>query len=175
MEEELRWIKGIKAGDMDSFHALYQKHHRKLFSLCYRFTQNQADAEEQLQEIFMKILDKIDSFREESSFSTWVYRLSVNHLLNFRRGNGSSDDEPLNHEVPVQRDPSLRIMLAKAVAALPDGFRKVFILHDQEGFKHDEIAGILDCSPATSRSQLCRARMALREQLASAIGLEVSA
>lgn len=169
MEDEVVWIRKIKKGDTRFFRKLYDKHHRKLHSLCFRFTRNPEDAEEQLQEVFMKVLSKIDQFREESSFGTWVYRLTVNHLINFEKGNRKHRGQESLVEDTVfgreTRQSDLALALDRAVAALPDGFRHVFILHDREGFRHEEIGRILGVSPATSRSQLCRARMALRDQL----------
>ncbi len=167
MEEEFLWIQRIRQGETDYFHRLYQKHHQRLFSLCWRFVRSAQDAEEQLQEIFLKILQKLDRFEARSSFSTWAYRLATNHMINFinrgRRDETSLEDAP--ETSACETDHELAMALRKAVAQLPDGFRKVFILHDQEGFRHEEIADILGCSAATSRSQLCRARLALRDKL----------
>ena len=166
MEEETRWITNIKRGQTQYFEPLYQKHYRKLFNLSYRFTGNQSDAEEQLQEIFMRLLAKIKSFRGEANFGTWAHRLAVNHLINFVKRK-QHREEPLDPEFHTGKEETfigtdISLALEKAVQKLPDGFRNVFILHDQEGFKHDEIGRILGCSAATSRSQLCRARMQLR-------------
>ena len=170
MEEELVWIKKIKSGETRYFRNLYDKHSGKLFSLCYRFTNNQADAEEQLQEIFMRLLAKIDQFRGDASFKTWAHRLAVNHLINFTNKKKMDYETPEldTKAAPVGR-PELLMALEQAVSALPDGFRNVFILHDREGFAHEEIAKMLGCSPATSRSQLCRARLALRNLLKPAM------
>ncbi len=176
MEEEVFWIRRIKRGETHYFQNLYQKHHRKLFSLCYRFTRNLADAEDQLQEVFLRLLAKIDLFREESSFGTWAYRLAVNHLINFGKRTHKPEDDlhfsDSNGEKTV--NPDLAMALEQAIDSLPDGFRKVFILHDREGYRHEEIAEMLGCSPATSRSQLCRARLALREKLKPTMALEAS-
>ena len=167
MEDELRWIRKVKAGETHFFQHLYQKHNKRLFSLCFRFTKNRMDAEEQLQEVFLKILIKIDQFREEASFSTWAYRLAVNHLINAQKKNQKPEDPTPVQEIAWESRPrpELAMILKEAVGSLPEGYRKVFVLHDQEGFNHEEIANILNCSPATSRSQLCRARIALREKL----------
>lgn len=166
--QELDWIREIKRGNTEYLEPLYEAYHGRIFALCLRFTRNRSDAEEQLQEIFMRILAKIDSFAERSSFSTWIYRLATNHLINFTN-KGKGREEINLEEAPegraLGRDHDLAMALRKAVADLPEGFRKVFILHDQQGLKHDEIGDILGISPATSRSQLCRARLALREVL----------
>ncbi len=168
MEQELVWVRRIQNGETQYFQQLYQKHHRKLFSLCFRFTKNVQDAEEQLQEIFMRLLDKIGQFEEKSSFSTWLHRLAVNHLLNFVKREERGAEVLALAEAPEQTTharPDLSLILRHAVRSLPHGFRTVFVLHDQEGFPHEEIARMLGCSPANSRSQLCRARLALREKL----------
>ena len=165
--DEAYWIRQIKAGETRWLADLYREHHARLFALCMRFTRNHGDAEEQLQEIFMRIMDKISSFKGQSSFGTWSYRLAVNHLINFtnRKRPEQTVLEEIHEEGVAMGDPALRVALERAIARLPDGFRKVFLLHDREGLKHEEIAEILGCSTATSRSQLCRARLALREQL----------
>lgn len=162
------WVSKIKRGETRYFENIYEQHKGKLYSLCYRFTRNSSDAEEQLQEIFMKLISKIDKFQGKSSFGTWLYRLAVNHLINYTKGDKHREDvalEEVKEEGATRGDPDLSMALRKAVQQLPEGFRKVFVLHDQEGLRHEEIAAILGCSPATSRSQLCRARLALRERL----------
>lgn len=166
--EEAVWIRHIKEGRPEFFQPLYDRHHRKLFALCYRFTGNLADAEEQLQEVFMRILDKIDSFKGDSSFSTWSHRLTVNHLINFCRKRDRNKDDLVLDQIPEpskKEDPGMGMTLQKAIKELPTGYRNVLILHDQEGFRHDEIAGFLGISAVTSRTQLSRARMSLRTKL----------
>lgn len=168
MGEEALWIESIKAGQADSFQALYDRHHRKLFALCYRFTGNMADAEEQLQEVFMRILDKIGTFKGDASFSTWSHRLTVNHLINFCRKRDRRQDDYTLEQAPEparKEDPGMGMTLQKAIGELPQGYRSVLILHDQEGFRHEEIAKMMGISAVTSRTQLSRARMALRKKL----------
>ena len=174
--EELVWIKKIKAGDTHYFSHLYEKYHRKLYALCYRFSRNQADAEEQLQEIFLKVLEKIPSFRADSLFSTWLTRLAINHMINFQNRESQLSektdvldtviDEKLNAvDFSSVEHSELSIMLDRAIANLPKGFQHVFILHDQIGLRHEEIGDVLGITAATSRSQLSRARVALRKLL----------
>lgn len=173
-QEEVIWIESVKAGKTQHFKMLYQKHHRRLFQICLQFTKNHSDAEEQLQEIFLRLLEKIHLFKGDASFSTWSHRLAVNHLLNFYRKNEKQTDElPEALEAKPERDSDLAIILKKGIGQLPQGFRQVLVLHDQEGFSHDEIAEMLDISPSTSRSQLCRARLALREILKPNLSKEV--
>lgn len=168
MGEETVWIQRIKSGDADGFGPLYERHYRKLFALCYRFTGNPADAEEQLQEVFMRILDKIDSFKGDSSFATWAHRLTVNHLINFCRKRDREKDDVHLDQIPEpskREDPGMGLTLQKAIQELPPGYRSVLILHDQEGFRHDEIAAFLGITAVTSRTQLSRARLSLRNKL----------
>ncbi len=168
--EEIHWIERIKAGESEYFIKLYRKYERKLFALCLQFTRNPADAEEQLQEIFLRVIENIESFQNKSSFSTWVTRVSVNHLSNYLKRQKQRDEEPgTDNEFHSANDTlsntELALNLGKAIRQLPEGFRQVFILHEQLGYKHDEIGQILGIQASTSRSQLSRARLLLREKL----------
>ncbi len=166
--EEVHWIQRIRAGERDYFTRLYKKYDKKLFALCLQFTRNHADAEEQLQEIFLRVIANIDSFRERSSFSTWITRVSVNHLNNFLKRR-VQEWEQLPEDSAVDRDPMnntiLSLSIEREIQQLPEGFRQVFILHEQLGYKHEEIGQILEIGASTSRSQLSRARLLLREKL----------
>ena len=164
------------SGDMRSFEELYEKHHRRVYSLCLRMTQNVAEAEDLTQEAFIQLFKKIGSFRGESAFTTWLHRLTVNQvLMHFRRRNVRMEQTTDDGDVPVQivkgtEDPSRmpvmdRIALDNAIAKLPPGYRSVFVLHDVEGHEHEEIARLLGCSVGTSKSQLHKARMKLRALL----------
>lgn len=171
--EESFWISRIRKGESHYFKPLYDRHHQKIFALCYRFMRNMEDAEDMVQEIFMRMLKKINSFDGRSSFATWFHRLAVNALINAekKRARASSPVSPPAHEPSAPHtDSSIGLALEQAIATLPAGFRQVFILHDQEGFDHTEIAGILGCSVANSKSQLCRARSALRQKLTGLLG-----
>ena len=122
----------------------------------------------------MRILDKIDTFKGDSSFSTWSHRLTVNHLINFcRKRERRRDDYALDQAPePVRKeDPGMGLTLQKAIGELPHGYRNVLILHDQEGFRHEEIAAMMGISPVTSRTQLSRARLALRNKLSVSVPL----
>ncbi len=161
------------AGDMPSFEALYDRHSRRVYSLCLRMTQNVAEAEDLAQEVFIQLYRKVGSFRGESQFTTWLHRLTVNQvLMHFRKKGSRAEQTTEDGEAPVQvvrgtEDPSRmaavdRIALDKAVSQLPPGYRTVFVLHDVEGHEHEEIARMLGCSVGTSKSQLHKARMKLR-------------
>src|SRR5216110_3245524 len=161
------------AGDMDAFEKLYDRHNRRVYSLCLRMTQNASEAEDLAQEVFIQLFRKIGSFRGESAFTTWLHRLTVNQvLMHFRKRGVRLEQTTEEGEVPVQivkgtENPNAmpvvdRIALDKAIVQLPPGYRTVFTLHDIEGHEHEEIAKMLGCSVGTSKSQLHKARMKLR-------------
>ena len=164
------------SGEMSAFEQLYERHNRRVYSLCLRMTQNQSEAEDLAQEVFIQLFRKIGSFRGESAFTTWLHRLTVNQvLMHFRKRSVKMEQTTEEGETPVQvvlgtENPSQmpvvdRIALDKAIALLPPGYRAVFVLHDVEGHEHEEIARLLGCSVGTSKSQLHKARMKLRKLL----------
>jgi RNA polymerase sigma-70 factor (ECF subfamily) len=163
-------------GEMASFEELYQRHNRRVYSLCLRMTQNQSEAEDLAQEVFIQLFRKLGSFRGESAFTTWLHRLTVNQvLMHFRKRSVKLEQTTEEGETPVQivvgtANPNSmpvvdRIALDKAISQLPPGYRTVFTLHDIEGHEHEEIARMLGCSVGTSKSQLHKARMKLRTLL----------
>ena len=160
-------------GDMVAFEELYQRHNRRVYSLCLRMTGNVSEAEDLAQEVFIQLFRKIGSFRGESAFTTWLHRLTVNQvLMHFRKRGVRMETTTEDGETPIQivkgtENPNSmpvvdRIALDKAIAQLPPGYRTVFTLHDIEGHEHEEIARMLGCSVGTSKSQLHKARMKLR-------------
>ena len=164
------------AGEMAAFELLYERHSRRVYSLCLRMTQNPAEAEDLSQEVFIQLFRKIGSFRGESAFTTWLHRLTVNQvLMHFRKKGVKMEQTTDDGETPVQivagtedhlKMPVVdRIALDKAIGQLPPGYRSVFVLHDVEGHEHEEIARMLGCSVGTSKSQLHKARMKLRTLL----------
>jgi len=174
-------IERAKHGDAQAFQALYDKHKRRVYSLCLRMTSNTAEAEDLTQEAFLQLFRKIATFRGESAFSTWLHRLSVNVVLMHLRKKslpvvsleettqGSGDDDIPKKDFGAE-DISLagsidRLRLQKAVDDLPPGYRTIFVLHDVEGYEHNEIATIVGCSIGNSKSQLHKARMKLRDML----------
>ena len=164
------------AGDMTAFEELYERHSRRVYSLCLRMTANTAEAEDLAQEVFIQLFRKLGSFRGESAFTTWLHRLTVNQvLMHFRKKGVKMEQTTDDGETPVQivagtENPDAmpvvdRIALDIAVSQLPPGYRTVFVLHDVEGHEHEEIARLLGCSVGTSKSQLHKARMKLRTLL----------
>jgi RNA polymerase sigma-70 factor (ECF subfamily) len=176
---EPQLIARAQRGDEESFSALFEAHKRRVYSLCLRMTGNTAEAEDLTQEAFLQLFRKISTFRGESAFSTWLHRLAVNVVLMHLRKKGlqqiSLDEVDTSQDEPVKRDYGSddrrltgsvdRIGLQKAIADLPPGYRMVFVLHDVEGYEHNEIAEIMKCSVGNSKSQLHKARMKLRERL----------
>jgi RNA polymerase sigma-70 factor (ECF subfamily) len=164
------------SGDLAAFEILYERHNRRVYSLCLRMTQNVAEAEDLAQEAFIQLFRKIGSFRGESAFTTWLHRLTVNQvLMHFRKRGVRLEQTTDDGETPVQivagtQNPNSmpvvdRIALDRAIGQLPPGYRTVFVLHDVEGHEHEEIARMLGCSVGTSKSQLHKARMKLRTLL----------
>jgi RNA polymerase sigma-70 factor (ECF subfamily) len=165
-----------RAGDTDAFEELYRQHARRLFSLVFRMTGSAEDAEDLLQEVFLQAHRKLGGFRGESTLGTWLYRLAMNHCLDHLRGRGAkmgrftesldAEDafEPAAH-APIVPTAVSRVDLERAIAALPEGYRAAFLLHDVEGFEHREVAKILGVSEGTSKSQVHKARMKLRAML----------
>ncbi len=160
-------------GEIEAFEQLYERHNRRVYSLCLRMTQNPSEAEDLAQEVFIQLFRKIGSFRGESAFTTWLHRLTVNQvLMHFRKRSVKLEQTTEEGETPIQvvtgtDDPARmpvvdRIALDKAIGQLPPGYRTVFLLHDVEGHEHEEIARMLGCSVGTSKSQLHKARMKLR-------------
>ncbi len=165
------------AGDaMSGFEDLYRKHYRRVYSICLRMTGNVAEAEDLTQEVFIQLHRKIGSFRGEAAFTTWLHRLTVNQvLMHFRKRSVRSELTTDDGEMPDSIDPDTvnpeampivdRIGLEDAIAQLPPGYRTVFVLHDVEGYEHEEIARMLGCSAGTSKSQLHKGRLKLRRLL----------
>jgi RNA polymerase sigma-70 factor (ECF subfamily) len=176
---EAEAIEQAKQGDAEAFEVLYNLHKRRVYSLCLRMTANAAEAEDLTQEAFMQLFRKIATFRGESAFSTWLHRMAVNVVLMQLRKKGLvvvplEDDIETEEEAPKKdfgaQDLALegsidRLRLQNAIGKLPPGYRSIFVLHDVEGYEHNEIAEIIGCSIGNSKSQLHKARMKLRELL----------
>ena len=176
---EAELIERAKLGDAQAFQALYDKHKRRVYSLCLRMTANTAEAEDLTQEAFLQLYRKIGTFRGESAFSTWLHRLSVNVVLMQLRKKSlpvvSLEETTQGEEDTPKKDFGAedlalagsidRLQLQKAVDDLPPGYRMIFVLHDVEGYEHNEIATIVGCSIGNSKSQLHKARMKLRDLL----------
>ena len=168
-----------QAGDREAFAILFEQHKRRVSSLCLLMTGDVADAEDLTQDAFIQVFRKLGTFRGDSAFSTWLYRVAMNTVLmslRKRKPRQVSLDEPVcvnDSMVPRdfgKNDPELsgavdRIALVRAIQELPEGYRKIFLLHEVEGYQHHEIADMLCCSVGNSKSQLHKAKLKIRELL----------
>jgi RNA polymerase sigma-70 factor, ECF subfamily len=176
---EAEAIRGAQHGDAGAFERIYKLHSRRVYALCLRMVGNTAEAEDLTQEAFLQLFRKIATFRGESAFSTWLHRLAVNVVLMRLRKKTiaatSLDENEQDEETSTPKDvgaPDLRLSgsvdrvnLERAVQRLSPGYRSIFVLHDIQGYEHNEIAAIMKCSIGNSKSQLHKARMRLRELL----------
>lgn len=164
------------AGDRSAFERLYREHVNRVFSLCVRMVADRGRAEELTQDVFVRAWEKLHLFRGESSFATWLHRLTVNVVLNARKSDGRNksrfeeNDEDAGMDahagvVGMPLAPGDLLDLEAAVGKLPPGARRVFVLHDVEGYKHEEIAEMLGVTSGATKAQLHRARLLLREAL----------
>jgi len=171
IEEESLLLKQAKEGDTSAFEKLYRVNVARVYSVCLRISSDKTRADELTQDVFVKVWEKLSSFRGESRFSTWLYKIAVNTSLIelrsrkrwFMRFKNFSD--LLNFDKKVSISVSNSIDLEKAVSFLPEKARLVFILHDVEGYKHDEISEMLSVKSGTTKAQLHRARRLLREAM----------
>jgi RNA polymerase sigma-70 factor (ECF subfamily) len=178
---EAEAIRLAQAGDAAAFEFLYRLHNRRVYALCLRMVSNPSDAEDLAQEAFLQLFRKIATFRGESAFSTWLHRLTVNVVLMRLRKKALPVDsleettDPDDESSGPKRDVGAldlrlsgavdRVNLERSVEKLPPGYKMVFVLHDIQGYEHNEIAKIMDCSVGNSKSQLHKARTRLRELL----------
>ncbi len=178
---EAEAIRLAQQGDAAAFEYLYQLHSRRVYALCLRMVNNPADAEDLMQEAFLQLFRKVGTFRGESAFSTWLHRMTVNVVLMRLRKKSlpvaslEETTEPDEETGGPRKDigaPDLRLSgavdrvnLERSVEKLPPGYRTVFVLHDVQGYEHNEIAKIMGCSVGNSKSQLHKARTRLRDLL----------
>jgi RNA polymerase sigma-70 factor, ECF subfamily len=188
LETDLDLVKRAQQGDSDAFASLFYSHKARIYSVCLRMTNNTAEAEDLTQDAFLQVFRKLATFRGDSALSTWLYRIAVNTvLMHFRKKalRQVSLDEPYNQDAKQvrreygSRDGRLvssvdRIALTRAIKELPVGYRTIFLLHEVEGYEHQEIAELLDCSVGNSKSQLHKAKLRIRELLGYAREEEVA-
>jgi RNA polymerase sigma-70 factor, ECF subfamily len=178
---ETEAIRQAQEGDAAAFERIFRLHSRRIYSLCLRMVRNASEAEDLTQESFLQLFRKIHTFRGDSSFSTWLHRVSVNvvlmrlrkkNLVEIPLENVNEEEDSCASEIgapdPVLTGTIDRMNLDRAIAELAPGYRKTFMLHDVEGYEHHEIAEILGCSIGNSKSQLHKARMQLRSLLQAA-------
>ncbi|MGH7538275.1 MAG: RNA polymerase sigma factor [Gemmatimonadales bacterium] len=159
-----------QSGDGRAFERLYRAHVNRVHSLVRRMMSG-VDADDVTQDVFVRVWEKLHTFRGEAAFATWLYRLAVNVILARRKSAAIErgrlhDDAELVDTLPTRREtPGHSVDFEEAIGRLPEGAREVFLLHDVQGFRHEEIATMLGIVPGTSKSQLHHARMALRKYL----------
>jgi RNA polymerase sigma-70 factor (ECF subfamily) len=165
-------VRRAQAGDQTAFRDLYHQLAGRVYALCLRLTGDAGAAEERTQDVFVRAWDKLRSFRGESAFSSWLHRLAVNVVMNERRTSFRREQRvtPVAAPETLERGrgegtAGLNIDLERAIAALPEGAREVFVLYDIEGYSHAEIAQLAGIAEGTSKAQLFRARHLLREKL----------
>ena len=162
-----------QAGDAEAFETLYRQHAARLYSLACRMAGSPDDGEDLLQEIFLQAYRKIGGFKGEAALGTWLYRLALNHCLDYVRSRQAKMnkltetlDAGTSFEPLARRDtPIARLDLERALERLPDGCREAFVLHDVEGFDHKEVGDVLGIAEGTSKSQVFKARARLRALL----------
>ena len=174
--KDIELTKVAANGDMAAFEEIYKRHHRRVYAVCLRMLQNPNEAEDLTQDVFIQLYRKIGSFRGDSAFTTWLHRMTVNQvLMHFRKRTVKYEKTTEEGETPVQMVPGTsnpermrivdKIAIDDAIEQLPAGYKNVFVLHDVEGFEHEEVARILGCSVGTSKSQLHKARLKLQKLL----------
>ncbi len=159
------------SGDRRAFERVYREHVDRVYALCTRMLGDRVVAEEVTQDVFVRVWDKLPGFRGDAAFSTWLHRVTVNVVLTRRKsastlqGRTINDDEAMATAVSTPRSVGDQLDLESAIASLPTGARRVFVLHDVEGYTHEEIGDQLGITPGGSKAQLHRARMLLRAAL----------
>jgi RNA polymerase sigma-70 factor, ECF subfamily len=162
------FVRCAQQGDRSAFERLYRAHVGRVYAICLRMSGECGQAEDLTQEVFIRTWKKLGSYQYKSSFSSWLYRLAINVILSSRRQSGRhsmsqlGEEEIALTETAGNVNPASVIDLERAIAALPPGARTVLVLHDIEGYGHDEIAELTQTAPGTTKAQLHRARKILR-------------
>jgi len=170
-DAEQRDIAAAAAGDRRAFERLYRTHGQRVFALCLRMTADRGIAEELVQDVFVRAWQKLDGFRGDAAFGTWLHRVAVNIVLSRRKQDGVRRERTVDDATSVDAAPARsvevgdRLDLEAAIAGLPTGARRIFVLHDVEGYTHEEIGDLLGITSGGSKAQLHRARLLLREAL----------
>lgn len=167
-------IKRSREGDIQALEAIYKQFKRPLFNLVYRYTYNSEVAEDLLQDIFLKVFSHLHDIRNEETFVGWIYRIAVNTCYSYLRRKKSQlqrtmpfseVERTIEGRAHESSDEIMKKSLDDAIQKLPNKMKSIFLLHDVQGFKHKEISRMLGCSMGTSKSQLFKARMKIREHL----------
>lgn len=164
-------IRQAQGGDSEAFETLYRENAGRVYALCFRLSGDRARAEELVQDVFIRVWERLDSFRGESEFSSWLHRVAVNVVMMDARSRSRRERrvQAVEDVGALERGAApttgLRLDLEAAITQLPEGARAAFVLHDVEGYRHEEIAAMTGIAVGTSKAQLFRARRLLREAL----------
>jgi RNA polymerase sigma-70 factor, ECF subfamily len=175
--DESQLIARVRAGDSAAERALYDAHVDRVYRLAFRLAGDDALAQDFTQETFIRAFDRLGTFRGESAFSTWLHTITTTVVLNglrkvkrFRQRETDIEDAHMVGVARREAEPDLKLRMTKAIDALPEGYRTVFLMHDVEGYTHEEIGAALGVETGTSKAQLSRARAKLRIALADFAG-----
>ncbi len=178
---EVELVARARAGDPTAERELYDAHVERVYRLAYRLAGDEERARDITQDTFIRAFERLDGFRGEARLSTWLHAIAVSMALNhlrrvrrLRREVGLEEGVDVAAVEGTAADPDLRERMAAAIDALPEGYRTVFVMHDVEGWTHEEIGGALGVAPGTSKAQLSRARARLRDALAAFAPEEVA-
>ena len=167
-----RWVEQARAGEVGAFEELYRLYAGRVYALCLRMSGDPQEAEELAQDAFVRAWEKLDTFRGQSAFTSWLHRLTVNVVLGSWRSKGRQRERVVAMadmtglgNVAQESHPRQAVDLERAIAGLPAGARTVFVLHDVEGYRHSDIAELTGLAVGTSKAQLHRARQLLRKAL----------
>ncbi len=158
-------IKRYKEGDEDAFDSLFEKYHQPIYSICYRFVRNEEDAKEITQDVFLRIYRNLKKFNEKSKFFTWVYRITVNTCISFKRKFHSTEELDGSFPAQQERNIALKKAIDDAMAKLPERQRMTFILRHYEGYTFDEIGEIMDITTGAAKANHFQAIKKLRIML----------
>lgn len=167
-------VRRSREGDMQAMGLLYEHYKSRMFSLAYRYTYNAASSEDLIQEIFIKVFANLETLDNDEAFAGWMYRIAVNTCLSYLRSHKkerhqavslSAVETVIGDNAQDMSEKMMREPMEEAIRSLPTKLKSVFLLHDVQGYKHAEIAQIMGCTVGTSKSQLFKARMKLRQKL----------
>jgi RNA polymerase sigma-70 factor, ECF subfamily len=171
--DDRRLIARVQAGDASAARELYDAHVDRVYRLVYRIAGDPDQAKDYTQETFIRVYDRLGHFRGDSSLGTWICAVALSVALNglrkikrLRTREVELDGAAELGATPREAEPDLKVRLARAIDQLPEGYRSVFLMHDVEGYTHEEIGQMLGVQPGTSKAQLSRARAKLRQSLA---------
>ena len=163
--EDHELVERSLAGDERAMQEMFQRHHRKIYAMALRLTGSVSDAEDVVQETFIRAFRHLKTFRGDSKLSTWLCRIAINQSRDVYKKQMRTTPEKDVAVEPGQKDALLKARLEKALKVLPDGYREVLVMHDVIGMGHKEIAAVLETAEGTSKSQLHKARAKMRELL----------